>query len=80
MSWNQTFAEPIYLPNDAVATTLHDAVQYISGLPEAEQEIKEWRIAHNIVVQAADQVGSVWFARIAVVRALQRNGGKVARK
>ncbi|MBR2120984.1 MAG: hypothetical protein V4458_03530 [Pseudomonadota bacterium] len=79
MSWDQTFATPIHLPNSAVATTLRDAAGYIGELSEAERQTKEWKNARDAIVQAADQVGSIWFARIAVVRALQMNGIEVAK-
>lgn len=79
MSWDQTFAAPIHLPNSAVATTLRDAAGYIEQLSEAERETKEWKGARDAIAQAADQIGSIWFARIAVVRALQMNGVEVER-
>lgn len=79
MSWDQTFAAPIHLPNSTVATTLRDAAGYISELSEAERETKEWTNARDAIVQAADQIGSIWFARIAVVRALQMNELEIER-
>lgn len=73
MSWGQTFATQIHLPNGAIATTLSDAAVYIDELSEAERETSEWKNAREAIVQAADQTGSIWFARIAVIRALQMN-------
>jgi hypothetical protein len=72
MSWDLEFAQPINLPNSVVATTLRQVIAYISELPDAEQNLREWQNAHKHILQAADQVGSVWFARIAVIQALQR--------
>lgn len=74
MSWDQTFAAQIDLPNGAVATTLRDAIGYIDKLSEAERETSEWKNARDATAQAADEIGSIWFARIAVVRAIQMNG------
>ena len=72
MSWDSEFAQPITLPNNVVATTLRQVIAYISELPDAEQKSREWQNAHKRILQAADQVGSVWFARIAIIQALQR--------
>ncbi|WP_425994537.1 hypothetical protein [Afipia sp. DC4300-2b1] len=73
MSWDQTFAAQIDLPNGTVATTLRDAMGYIDELSEAERETSEWKNARDAIAQAADEIGSIWFARIAVVRAIQVN-------
>ena len=72
MSWDSEFAEPIDLPNNVVATTLRQVTAYISELPDAEQNSREWQNARKRILEAADQVGSVWFARIAIIQALQR--------
>ena len=77
MSWDSEFAEPIDLPNKLVATTLRQVIAYISELPDAEQNSPEWQNARECVLQAADQVGSIWFARIAIMQALQRDREKV---
>ena len=76
MSWDSEFAEPIDLPNNIVATTLRQVAAYIGELPEAEQNSREWKNARKRMRQAADQVGSIWFARIAIVRALHRDKRK----
>jgi hypothetical protein len=73
MSWDSEFAEPIDLPNHEVATTLRQISTYINELPEAEQNSREWKNARKRIRQAADEVGSIWFARIAIVRALHRS-------
>jgi hypothetical protein len=71
MSWDSEFAEPIDLPNNVVATTLRRVIAYIDELPDAEQNSREWQNARKRSLQAADQVGSIWFARIAVIQALK---------
>src|SRR5260370_42299920 len=68
MSWDSEFAEPIDLPNNVVATTLHQVTAYISELPDAEQNSREWQNARQRILDAADQVGSIWFARIAIIQ------------
>ena len=73
MSWDSEFAEPIDLPNHEVATTLRQVSTYINELPEAEQNSREWKNARKRIRQAAGEVGSIWFARIAIVRALHRS-------
>jgi hypothetical protein len=73
MSWDSEFAEPIDLPNNVVATTLRQVTAYISELPDAEQNSREWQNARQRILDAADQVGSIWFARIAIIQALQRD-------
>ncbi len=53
------------------------AEPYISELPDAEQNSREWQNARQRILDAADQVGSIWFARIAIIQALQRDRGNV---
>jgi hypothetical protein len=71
MSWDSEFAESIVLPNNAVAYTLRDVIGYIGGLPVAQQDTPEWRKARRCIFEAADGVESIWYARIAVLQALQ---------
>ncbi|MGZ5126963.1 MAG: hypothetical protein ACXWC1_29670 [Burkholderiales bacterium] len=80
MSWDSEFAEPIDLPNNVVATTLRQATAYISELPDAEQNSREWQNARQRILDAANRVGAIWFARIAIIRALQRDRGNVVRR
>jgi hypothetical protein len=73
MSWDSEFAEPIDLPNNVVAATLRQVTAYIGELPDAEQNSREWQNARRRILDAADQVGSIWFARIAIIQALRRD-------
>jgi hypothetical protein len=73
VSLDSEFAEPINLPNNVVATTLRQVIAYIGELPDAEQSSQEWENARERIYQAAHQVGSIWFARIAIIQALQRD-------
>jgi len=80
MSWDSQFAEPIDLPNNVAATTLGHVIAYISELPDTERNSREWQNARKSVLQAADQVGSIWFARIAIIRALKRRMPRFRRR
>jgi hypothetical protein len=80
MSWDSQFAEPIVLPNNVVATTLRHVIAHISELPDAERNSREWQNARIHILQAADQVGSIWFARIAIIRALKRRMPRFRRR
>jgi hypothetical protein len=72
MSWDSQFAEPIHLPNNVIATNLRHVMAYVRELPEAERNSREWQNACKHILQAADQVGSLWFARIAIIQAIKR--------
>ncbi len=41
---------------------------------------REWQNARQRILDAADQVGSIWFARIAIIQALQRDRGNAVRR
>jgi hypothetical protein len=73
MSLDSEFTESIDLPNNVAATTLRQVIAYINELPDAEQSSQAWQNARERIDQAADQVGSIWFARIAVIQALHRD-------
>jgi hypothetical protein len=80
MPLDSQFAEPIDLPNNVVATTLRHVIAYISELPDAERNSREWQNAHKHILQAADQVGSIWFARIAIIQALKHRTPRFRRR
>jgi hypothetical protein len=43
--WKRKFEDPIPLPRGRQLVTLRDAARYITKLPKAEQQIKEWQDA-----------------------------------
>jgi hypothetical protein len=43
--WKRLFDEPIPLPRGRRLATLEDAGNYITKLPKAEHEAKEWQAA-----------------------------------
>ena len=52
--------------------TLKDAGNYITKLPKAEHEAKEWQAAMEALILVATSSGPTMFARIGVMRALNR--------
>jgi hypothetical protein len=53
--------------------TLRDAGDYITKLPKAEHSAAEWQAAMEALILVADLGGPTMFARIAVMRALNRH-------
>jgi hypothetical protein len=73
MSWSRRFDEPIPLPRGRQLVTLEDAGNYITKLPKAEHEAQEWQAAMEALILVATSGGPTMFARIGVMRALNRN-------
>jgi hypothetical protein len=51
---------------------LRDAAHYITKLPKAEHDAEEWQAATQALLLVAEQDGPAMFARIGVLRALNR--------
>ena len=77
MSWDQRFFDPIILPNGRKLVTLRDAAQYITKLPKAEHDADEWQAAMQALLLVAEHDGPPMFARIGVMRALNRHVERV---
>ncbi len=71
--WSRKFDEPIALPKGRQLATLKDAGNYITKLPKAEHEAQEWQAAMEALILVATSGGPTMFARIGVMRALNRN-------
>ena len=71
--WKRRFDEPIPLPRGRQLVTLEDAGNYITKLPKAEHEAQEWLAAMEALMLVAASGGPTMFARIGVMRALNRN-------
>jgi hypothetical protein len=71
--WSREFDEPIALPGGRTLLTLHDAATYITGLPKKESALAEWQAAIEALMLVADRGGPTKFARIGVMRALNRH-------
>jgi len=75
--WDRPFAEPIELPKGKGLVTLRDAALYITKLPKAEHDAKERQAAMQALLLVAEHDGPTMFARIGVMRALNRHVERV---
>jgi hypothetical protein len=73
VSWDQPFFDPIELSNGKQLVTLRDAATYITKLPKAEHDAVEWQAAMEALLLVAESGGPTMFARIGVMRALNRH-------
>jgi hypothetical protein len=76
MSWDRPFAQPVPLPEGPPAQTLRDAADYIRKLPQLERDGQEWRLAVQMLIDAAEDRGPMLFARMGIVRALEAHAEK----
>jgi hypothetical protein len=77
--WSRKFEEPIPLLKGKPLVTLRDAANYITKLPKAEHEAEEWQAAMEALLLVVQQNGPTMFARIGVMRALNRHVERVFR-
>jgi hypothetical protein len=61
------------LPRGRYLVTLADAGNYITKLPKAEHEAAEWQAAMEALILVATLGGPTMFARIGVMRAVNRH-------
>ena len=71
--WKRKFEDPIPLPRGRQLVTLEDAGRYITKLPKAEHEAEEWLAAMEALILVATSGGPTMFARIGIMRALNRH-------
>jgi hypothetical protein len=71
--WSREFDDPIVLPEGENLRTLRDAATYVTGLPKKEAALPEWQAAIEALMLVADRGGPTMFARIGVMRALNRH-------
>jgi dihydroxyacetone kinase len=69
----RAFDDPIPLPRGRQLVTLLDAGTYITKLPKAEHDAPEWQAAMEALLLVAELGGPTMFARIGVMRALNRH-------
>jgi hypothetical protein len=74
--WSARFTDPIILPDGRELETLRDAAAYITGLPQAEHDTKEWQTAMEALLLVAERDGPEMMARIGMMRVLNRHGAK----
>ncbi|WP_247563642.1 hypothetical protein [Bradyrhizobium sp. 188] len=77
--WFALFDDPIPLPAGRRLTTLRDAAAYIMDLPKTQQTHKAWQTAAETLLAAAEGRDFVMHARIAVLRAMNRDRPAPAR-
>jgi hypothetical protein len=68
---------PIPLPKGKPLITLGDAALYVTKLPKAEHDNKERRAAMQPLLLVAEHNGPTMFARIGIMRALNRHAERV---
>jgi hypothetical protein len=73
MSWDRPFAHPLPLPSGPPARTLRAAANYIKKLPQAEHDSPDWQIAIGMLIEAAEDRGPMMFAKMAILRAVNRH-------
>jgi hypothetical protein len=76
MSWDRKFADPIELPGKRLIT-LRDAEEYITKLPKAQHDADEWQAAMEALLLVAEHDGPPMFARVDVMRAINRHVERV---
>ena len=78
MPWSTRFDEPISISGGGKLTTLQHAADYIMKLPNEMQQQACWQTAVENLLNAAE-LGGGWlmFARIGVMRALNRNDNPI---
>jgi hypothetical protein len=67
MGWAANSTNPIPLPTGKPLVTLRDAALYITKLPKAEHDAKEWQAAMQALLLVAEHDGPTMLARIGVM-------------
>ena len=75
--WSREFDDPIVLPGGEKLRTLRDAATYVTGLPTKEAALPEWQAAIEALMLVADLGGPTMFARIGMMKALNRHVERV---
>ena len=76
-AWARPFDDPVLLPDGRELVTLHDAGDYITSLPKAEQNLDAWQAAVEALLLVVELNGPTMMARIGVMRALNRHVERV---
>lgn len=70
--WGRPFEEPIVVDGRELVT-LRDAGEYIAALPKKDHDAPEWQAAMEALILVAEGGGPTLFARIGIMRALNRH-------
>jgi hypothetical protein len=73
MSWERPFDFPVPLPSGPPARTLRDAANFIKRLSETERDMPEWRLAIQMLIDAAEDRGPMLFAKLGIQSAVNRH-------
>jgi hypothetical protein len=77
VSWERAFDQPVPLPSEPPARTLRDAANYIKKLPKSEHDSPEWRLAIQMLIDAAEYRGPMLFTKMGMLRATNQNVERV---
>jgi hypothetical protein len=77
MTWSRRFEDPVALHHGRALRTLRDAGDYITNLPAVEHKTPEWQAAMEALILVATSGGPTMFARIGVMRVLNRHVERV---
>jgi len=77
VSRDRPFDQPVPLPNVPPARTLRDAGNHIRKLPESEHDMPEWRLAVQMLIDAAEDRGPMLFAKLGILRATEQHTQRV---
>jgi hypothetical protein len=70
--WGRPFEDPIEVAGTKLVTLL-DAATYVTALPTKEHAAPEWQAAMEALILVAEDGGPTMFARIGIMRALNRH-------
>ena len=71
--WGREFDEPITLPDGRKIVYLRDAATFMLGLSPKERRLAEWQAAAEALLLVVELGGPTMFARIGIMRALNRH-------
>jgi hypothetical protein len=74
LTWSRAFVPPIPLPDGGTLDTVHDARNFILGLPAKTQAMPAWQHATEALLLVGNTDGPEMFARIGMMRALYPKG------
>ena len=69
--WSRKFSEPIEFPNGETLVTLQDAIAWLAK--SSEHNVQEVQVAAYYLTEAAENNGPMAFARIAMLKVINRN-------
>jgi hypothetical protein len=73
MSWDRPFDQPVPVLSGPPARTLRDAANYFKALPKSVRDCDEWRLAVQMLIDAAEDRGPMLFAKMGILRAVEHH-------